>query len=127
MRRAALGLALGLTIGCARPAAEPPPPAAPPPAPVEPSEPRVVEVTVDPMVTTWRELDQAKLSAMGPSQPGFVFCCGDGNLKIEIACDDMIKRCYEKRGARWRATYGRHCKSALGEACYLEECEARCR
>jgi hypothetical protein len=114
-------------VGCGGRSAEPAPPEpAPAVAAVEPPAP-VVAVAVDPLLVSWRDPDPARASAMGPSQPGFSFCCGDGRLKIEIACADMLKRCYERRGSRWRATYGRHCKRALGEDCYLQDCDARCQ
>jgi hypothetical protein len=89
-------------------AVAPPPPAAPPPEVAAP-----------------RTLDSGE--GMGPSPPGFTFCCGRGSYKIEIDCREMLKRCYERRGRRWQATYGRHCKRVLGESCYLDQCSERCR
>jgi hypothetical protein len=111
----------GLALGCATPRRDPPPPPGP--------APEVGQVTVDvePLIVTWREPDRALAARMGPSEPGFTFCCGERELKMEIDCSEMIKRCYERADSGWRATYGRHCKRALGEACYLELCDARCR
>jgi hypothetical protein len=105
-----------IAVGCVVAPAEPAPPPAPavvaaPPPPAEPAA-----------------RAEAPAVSMGPSEPGFQFCCGDGAFKIEIACRDMIKRCYEKdAGGDWDATYGRHCKRRLGEGCYLSSCDARCR
>jgi len=64
---------------------------------------------------------------MAPVEAGFTHCCGSERYRIEIECGEMLKRCYENKGGRWRQTYGRHCKETLGEACYLEDCDSKCR
>ena len=64
---------------------------------------------------------------MSPVETGFTHCCGSERYRIEIECGEMLKRCYENKGGRWRQTYGRHCKETLGEACYLEDCDSKCR
>jgi hypothetical protein len=65
--------------------------------------------------------------AMEPVEPGFTHCCGSERFRIEIECGEMLKRCYENQGGQWHQTYGRHCKDELGEACYLQECDAKCQ
>ena len=64
---------------------------------------------------------------LAPVEAGFTHCCGSERYRIEIECGEMLKRCYENKGGTWRQTYGRHCKEQLGEACYLEECDAKCQ
>ncbi|HTE54914.1 MAG TPA: hypothetical protein VK698_28870 [Kofleriaceae bacterium] len=65
--------------------------------------------------------------ALAPVEAGFTNCCGTERYRIEIECGEMLKRCYENQGGTWRQTYGRHCKENLGEACYLEDCDAKCQ
>ncbi len=65
--------------------------------------------------------------ALSPVEPGFTNCCGTERYRMEIECGEMLKRCYENQSGIWRQTYGRHCKEQLGEACYLEDCDAKCR
>jgi len=60
-------------------------------------------------------------------EPGFINCCGSARYRIEIECGEMLKRCYEREAGEWRQTYGRHCKEELGESCYLDGCDSRCR
>jgi hypothetical protein len=116
MRAWWIALLLATALGCAA-RSTPPPPAEPESGPVA--------VTVEPMVVSWRD-EPARAAEHAPSEPGFTFCCGDGRYKLEIDCSDMLKRCYERRDGGWAATYGRHCKTSLGEACYLDDCDARC-
>jgi hypothetical protein len=66
-------------------------------------------------------------AAIAPIEAGFTPCCGTERYRIEIECGEMLKRCYENKGGIWRQTYGRHCKAELGEACYLEDCDAKCQ
>jgi hypothetical protein len=70
---------------------------------------------------------EAAAADLAPIEPGFTHCCGSERYRIEIECGEMLKRCYENHGGLWRQTYGRHCKEQLGEACYLEECDAKCQ
>jgi hypothetical protein len=88
-----------------------------PPYPREPKQRMHARVEVDPMVTTQSNLATAD---------GFTYCCGNNNFKMEIQCDDGIKRCFENTQAGWEQTYGRHCKRTLGETCYLTTCERVC-
>lgn len=62
-----------------------------------------------------------------PVEAGFNHCCGNDSYRIEITCNGMIKRCYTNETGVWKQTYGRHCLSELGRACYLEECDAHCQ
>jgi hypothetical protein len=62
-----------------------------------------------------------------PVESGFTHCCGSARYRMEIECGEMLKRCYEYSGGGWHQTYGRHCKEQLGEACYLEDCDAKCQ
>jgi hypothetical protein len=113
VRAHAVALVVALVAAaCGTPGAKAPPP---------PEEPvGEVEVTVDPLTVYPMEPSERA------TEPGFTYCCGNGRFKIEIDCREMLKRCYQRTGAGWKATYGRHCKRALGEACYLESCTARC-
>jgi len=107
--------ALGLLACPARqgavPPAGPPPGAEPSPTWAAASVPAAAEPAV----------------VMAPVEAGFTHCCGSERYRIEIECGEMLKRCYENKGGRWRQTYGRHCKETLGEACYLEDCDSKCR
>lgn len=47
-------------------------------------------------------------------EEGFYHCCGDANYKMEIDCSINQLRCYEGKRGRWKYTYGRVCKTALG-------------
>lgn len=69
----------------------------------------------------------AAADPLSPVEPGFTNCCGTERYRMEIECGEMLKRCYENQGGTWRQTYGRHCKEELGEACYLEDCDAKCQ
>jgi hypothetical protein len=67
------------------------------------------------------------VAMVAPVEAGFTFCCGSDHFRMEIECGEMLKRCYEHKGGTWRQTYGRHCKEQLGESCYLELCDSKCR
>jgi hypothetical protein len=95
----------GAQPGPAAPAA--PPEAAAPPAPAPAAAPAAPPVS--------------------PVEPGFTYCCGDDQMRMEILCGDMLKRCYQKVGGRWKQTYGRHCRERLGDSCFLEDCDAKCQ
>jgi hypothetical protein len=67
------------------------------------------------------------VAAPDPVEAGFTHCCGTAQYRMEIECGEMLKRCYENAGGQWKQTYGRFCKEALSEGCYLEECDAKCQ
>ena len=96
-----------------------PPPRAPDPVPPGP-EP-------EPSWLTEAAPGAEPAAAISPVESGFTHCCGSERYRIEIECGEMLKRCYEKKGSTWRQTYGRHCKEELGEACYLQDCDAKCQ
>jgi hypothetical protein len=101
-----------LSIGC--------PGSAQPAAPVAQPEPSIESPgpPAEPAAATSGEAVEA----------GFTHCCGNSVYRIEISCDGMVKRCYAKSGGGgWKQTYGRHCLRSLGEACYLEDCDAKCQ
>lgn len=109
---AAAALAALALFGC--PAQQVGPPPVGPDAPGEPGGPEEPGGSTEPS------------GASSPVEPGFTPCCGSARYRIEIECGEMLKRCYEFSGGRWRQTYGRHCKEQLGEGCYLENCDAKC-
>lgn len=100
-----------LVAGC--PATTAPPPGAQQPETAPVAEPAVA---ADPAAAPVQAVES-----------GFIHCCGNASYRIEIQCGGMIKRCYSSEGGDWRQTYGRHCLSSLGEACYLEDCDAKCQ
>ena len=95
------------------PAQTAPPPPAPPPAPEPEPEP-------PPPPAPAPVLPAAV-------EPGFTHCCGNDQFRIEIDCNQMVKRCYESKKGEWKQTYGRHCLKSLGQDCYLSECDSRCQ
>lgn len=105
-------LVLVALIGC--PAQSTPPATQPPPA-QPPPEPAVQPAPVPAVV------------APDPIEQGFKHCCGNASHRIEINCGGMVKRCYSNETGSWRQTYGRHCLASLGQACYLEKCDAHCQ
>jgi hypothetical protein len=110
---AALFLLAGVLLaGCPGSAAPPPGAQQPMAGPVAP-EPAVAAEPV-----------AAPVQAV---ESGFTHCCGNTSYRIEIQCGGMVKRCYSSDGGNWRQTYGRHCLSSLGEACYLQDCDAKCQ
>lgn len=91
----------------------PPPPAAPPPAPVPEPEPTPAPAPAPVLPAA--------------VEAGFTHCCGNDEYRIEIDCGGMVKRCYQSKHGDWKQTYGRHCLKALGQDCYLAECDSRCQ
>ncbi len=109
MKRA---LFIAVVVVCAAcPGSKAPPPAPPPPAPTPVPEPAPAP----------------EPQAVAPIEAGFVNCCGNGSYRIEIDCNQMMKRCYTNETGTWRQTYGRHCRASLGESCYLQDCDAKCQ
>jgi hypothetical protein len=106
--------ALAVVACSSHPGVRTPPPPPPGPEP-EPSWLAEVAPSAEPA------------AAISPVEAGFTHCCGSEQYRIEIECGEMLKRCYENKGGIWRQTYGRHCKEQLGEACYLERCDAKCQ
>lgn len=100
-------------FGCTTraPVADPQP--APPPPQAAAPEPAAAEPPV-------------AFVATAAVEPGFVHCCGTLDIKMEVECGDRLKRCYVREDGEWKQTYGRHCKSALGSACYLHMCDDAC-
>lgn len=110
-RRAGRALLVGALLCLACPGAKAPPPAAPPPA-----APPAAAPAAEPAP-----------AAVSPVEAGFTHCCGNGSYRIEIDCNQMMKRCYSNETGSWRQTYGRHCRASLGESCYLADCDAKCQ
>lgn len=87
------------------------PPPVPEPAPV----PRIID------------LEDGSYVELAPGlEPGFAHCCGDEQYQLNIECSEGLIRCYERKGKRWKQTYGRHCKSALDQQCYERTCARVC-
>jgi hypothetical protein len=108
-------LAFLVVLGSACVVRTPPPPE---PAPVAP-EPEPTPRTV--------ELEDGSYIQIAPGlEPGFTHCCGDSQYMMEIDCSERLMRCYQKGSAGWKQTYGKHCKSALGQGCYLHACNDVC-
>ncbi|HLU66170.1 MAG TPA: hypothetical protein VKZ63_07830 [Kofleriaceae bacterium] len=108
--RAALVIAVALVAACPGASPTPPGPAAPIAAPGAAPAPAVEQPT--------------EVQAV---EAGFTHCCGNASYRIEIECGNMVKRCYSSETGAWRQTYGRHCLASLGEACYLQDCDAKCQ
>ena len=70
--------------------------------------------------------DGTYLKVKRGTEPGFMHCCGDESYMMEMNCSDRLMRCYAHRGNRWKQTYGKQCKRALSQECYLETCSALC-
>lgn len=60
------------------------------------------------------------------TDPGFTHCCGNSNYMMEMDCNERLMRCYAHKGSKWRQTYGKHCKRALDQVCYLATCNVVC-
>lgn len=117
----AMFVVLATLAGCAGTATQPAPEptTAAPAAPAAAPEP--VEAAEEP-----ESSPQASFVATPAVDPGFTHCCGDLHYKMEVDCGDRLKRCYVREGGEWKQTYGRHCKSQLGSACYLHLCDDAC-
>lgn len=95
-----------------------------------PTDPEVMETSTTTTTTPKRrivKLEDGSYVEIGPGlESGFAHCCGDDKFRIEIECSDGLIRCYQKKGKRWKQTYGRHCKSALDSQCYQQTCPRVC-
>jgi hypothetical protein len=93
----------------------------PSPSAVEPA-PTPSDTSVARLTPTGRQQ-----SFPAATEPGFTYCCGNADFKLEIECGIRLKRCYTRRpGGGWEHTFGRYCKQELGDACYMSACEQRC-
>lgn len=59
-------------------------------------------------------------------EDGFTHCCGNAEYVMEMDCSDRLLRCYKRSGDSWKQTFGKHCRNALGEECYLQQCNTIC-
>jgi hypothetical protein len=107
-------LALSIITGCF---VEAPPPAAPPPKP----KPQVAAAEPAPPPAPVESAPE-----VAGLEPGYEYCCGNDEYRLDIGCGYLDMRCYEATPDGWVRTYGRHCKAQLGTACYLNGCDDRC-
>lgn len=74
-------------------------------------------------------LGQSKLESFietPPVETRFKHCCGNLDFKMEVDCQDQLRRCYEYKNGSWTQTFGRRCKEELGELCYQKLCNEVC-
>jgi hypothetical protein len=96
------------------------------PAQPEATDPPATTVAATPTPAT-EVTAVALMSFRHPVESGFAPCCGNDSFRLDIRCRDRLMRCYEQNDVSgWKQTYGRHCKRALTEACYLDGCSNSC-
>ena len=59
-------------------------------------------------------------------EANFQHCCGNLEFKMEVDCQDQLRRCYTYESGKWTQTFGRRCKEELGEECYQRLCNEVC-
>ena len=116
MARRCAAAVLVWVAGCSAATAPPKPTPGTGDRPTSPPGPRVIVLDDGTHVEIWPGVE-----------PGFLHCCGDDQYILEIDCRQGVKRCYKpSRRGDWRHTYGRECKHALSQTCYLESCDVVC-
>lgn len=96
------------------------------PAPPQPQPQVITAPQPDPTPRVIKLEDGSYLEIRPGMQPGFTHCCGDSAYMMQIDCSDRLMRCYESKRGHWKQTYGKYCKHALAEECYLQTCNLVC-